>query len=159
MIPFESFAGAEAPLHSLFVPGQIFHIVGAILAVFGYVGLYLRQREVTGWLGFIGYFVATIGAMFFLADVMIGIVVFLLLAKFAPELTEASGPMFTGRVLGFYVIFAAANMIGIVLLGLATMKGGIFPKFAALLFILGGVLFNLPPIPSLHFVLVAGGVI
>jgi hypothetical protein len=33
------------------------------------------------------------------------------------------------------------------------------PKSAAILFLIGGVLFNLPPIPALHLVLVAGGVI
>ena len=90
---------------------------------------------------------------------MIGIVVFPVLAEFAPDLTDASGPMFTGRVLGYYIMFAATNMIGIVLLGLATIRGGLFPKVAAILFILGGILFNLPPIPALHLLLVAGGVI
>ena len=158
-LPFESFAGPEVPLHPLFVPGQVFHILGAILAVFGYLGIYLKQKETTGTLGTVGFVVASIGMMFFLADAMIGIVVFPVLAEYASELTDATGPMFTGRVLGFYIMFAATNMIGIILLALATIRANVLPKLPALLFLLGGIMFNLPPLPSLHLVLVFGGVL
>ena len=159
VIPFETFAGAEVPLDPLFVPGQLFHIVGALLAVFGYIGLYLRQREATGWFGLIAFVVAVIGALFFFADGMIALITFPVLATHAPALTEASGPMFTGRVLGFYILFSATNMIGIVLLGIATLRARIMPRNPTLLFIVGGVLFNLPPNPALHPILIAGGVL
>lgn len=159
VIPFETFAGAEVPLDPLFAPGQLFHIVGALLAVFGYIGLYLRQREATGWFGLIAFVVAVIGALFFFADGIIALLTFPVLAIHAPALTEASGPMFTGRVLGFYILFAATNMIGIVLLGIATLRAGMVPRIPTILFIVGGVLFNLPPNPALHWVLIAGGVL
>lgn len=158
-LPFESFAGPEVPLHPLFVPGQLFHILGAILAVFGYFGLYMKQKGSAGMLGGIGFVIASIGMMFFLADAMIGIIIFPAVAEHAPELTSATGPLFTGRVLGFYIMFAATNMVGIILLGLATLRANVFPKLASLLFLAGGIMFNLPPIPTLHLVLVAGGVI
>ena len=159
VIPFETFAGSDVPLHPLFAPGQLLHIVGALLAIFGYMGLYLRQREAVGWLGLIGFVVAVIGAMFFFADGMIALIVFPVLANHAPALTEASGPMFTGSVLGFYIMFAATNMIGILWLGIVTLRAGIFPRFPVILFIVGGILFNLPPSPTLHLLLVAGGVL
>ena len=159
VIPFETFAGVDVPLHPLFAPGQLFHIVGAVLAVFGYVGLYLRQREASGWLGLIGFVVAVIGALFFFADGMIALVTFPVLARHAPALTEASGPMFTGKVLGFYITFAATNMIGIILLGVATLRAGMIPRIPTVLFIVGGILFNLPPNPALHLLLVAGALL
>jgi len=159
VIPFETFAGVEVPLDPLFAPGQLFHIVGALLAVFGYIGLYLRQREATGWFGLIAFVVAVIGALFFFADGMIALITFPVLATHAPALTEASGPMFTGRVLGFYILFAATNMIGIVLLGIVTLRARIMPHIPTILFIVGGVLFNLPPNPALHPILIAGGVL
>lgn len=158
-LPFESFAGPEVPLHPLFVPGQVFHILGAILAVFGYFGLYLKQKDSAGLLGGLGFVVASMGMMFFLADAMIGIIVFPVLAEHASELTDATGPMFTGRVLGFYIMFAATNMVGIILLGLATLRANVLPRMAAILFLIGGILFNLPPMPALHIVLVSGGVL
>ena len=159
VIPFETFAGTEIPLDPLFVPGQLFHIMGALLAVFGYIGLYLRQREATGWFGLIACVVAVIGALFFFADGMIALITFPVLATHAPALTEASGPMFTGRVLGFYIMFSVTNMIGIVLLGIATLRARIMPRNPTILFIVGGVLFNLPPNPALHPILIAGGVL
>lgn len=159
VIPFESFAGPETALHRLFVPGQVFHILAAMLAVFGYFGLYLKQREAAGFIGAVGFVVAVIGMMFFLADGLIAIVVFPPLAKHVPEITDAAGPLFTGWALGFYIMFAATNMIGIVLLAAASLRANIMPKTAALLFLAGGILFNLPPSPGLHLVLIAGGVI
>jgi hypothetical protein len=158
-LPFESFAGPEVPLHPLFVPGQIFHILGAILAVFGYVGLYMKQKDSTGILGGLGFVVASVGMMFFLADAMIGIIMFPTIAEHAPELTSATGPLFTGRVLGFYIMFAATNMVGIVLLGIATLRANLMPRVGTILFLVGGILFNLPPMPALHIVLVVGGVL
>jgi hypothetical protein len=158
-LPFESFAGPEVPLHSLFVPGQVFHLLGAILAVFGYFGLYLKQKDQAGTLGTIGFWTASIGMMFFLADAMIGLVIFPTIAEHAPELTDPTGPLFTGRVLGFYIMFAVTNMVGIILFGIATLRAKVFPKIAALLFLLGGIMFNLPPMPALHYILVAGGIL
>ena len=158
-LPFESFAGPEVPRHPLFVPGQIFHILGAILAVFGYFGVYLRQSRSVGLMGGIGFVVESVGMMFFLADAMIGIIIFPTIAEYASELTDATGPLFTGKVLGFYIMFAVTNMIGIVLLGIATFRVNVLPRTAAILFLVGGVLFNLPPMPALHIVPVAGGVI
>ncbi len=158
-LPFESFAGPEVPLNPLFVPGQVFHILGAILAVFGYFGLYLKQKNLAGTLGAVGFVIATVGMMFFLADAMIGIIIFPTVAEHAPELTDASGPLFTGQVLGFYILFAVTNMIGILLLGFATWRANVLPRIATMLFLAGGVLFNLPPMPALHLILVAGGVI
>lgn len=159
VIPFETFAGPETPLHRLFVPGQIFHILGALLAVFGYFGLYLKQRETAGFLGALGFVVAVIGMMFFLGDGLIAIVVFPPLAKHAPEITNAVGPLFTGWALGFYIMFAATNMIGIALLAIASLRANIMPKTAVFLFLAGGIMFNLPPSPGLHLVLISGGVL
>lgn len=50
-LPFESFTGAEVSLHPLFTPGQIFHVLGALAGLFGYIGLYLSQKDEVGILG------------------------------------------------------------------------------------------------------------
>ena len=129
------------------------------MAVFGYFGLYLKQKESAGSLETVGFVIAVVGMMFFLADAMIGIVIFPAMAEYAPEMTAATGPLFTGRALGFYIMFAATNMIGIIIWAIATLRANIMPKLAAVLFLIGGILFNLPPMPGLHLVLVTGGVI
>jgi hypothetical protein len=106
----------------------------------------------------VGFVLAFIGAAFFLSDGMIGLIVFPAVAANAPALVEVTGAMFTGRVLAAYIVFAATNMMGIALFGIAILRAGVFPRVAAILLIVGGILFNLPvggPIP--HLVLIIGG--
>jgi hypothetical protein len=70
----------------LFTPGQLFHVLGALLTLFGYVGLYLWQRKEVRTLGFVGFVLAFIGAAFFLSDGMIGLVTVPAVAASAPAL-------------------------------------------------------------------------
>jgi len=157
--PFETFAGAEVASHVLFVPGQVLHVAGALLTIFGYIGLFQLIRPEAGRFSLSAFVLAVLGAAFFFGDGIIALVVFPMLAQHAPELIEATGPLFTGRVLGFFVLFAATNMIGTVLFGAAAMLSRLVPWAACLLLIAGGVLANLPPLPGMHLVLVTGGVL
>lgn len=50
-------------------------------------------------------------------------------------------------------------MIGIILFGVASILARVHSRIALAGFILGGILFNLPPGPVPHLVLVVGGVI
>jgi hypothetical protein len=146
------------PLEPIFVPAQIFHIVGSVLSLFGFTALYLRIRALAGRLGFVAYLVAILGSIAVFGDGILGLVVFPELAQHAPDLTSPTGPMFTGRVLGFYIGFFATNMVGMILFGVALIRSSYQPRAAAGLLILGGILSNLPPSPTLHLILVAGGV-
>lgn len=157
--PIKTFVGAEVSLDPLFTPSQFVHVLGALLTMFGYIGLYLSQRREIGWLGFIGFILAFVGAVFFLSDGIIALVVFPAVARASPALLEATGALFTGRALAAYIVFAATNTIGIVVFGVATWRAAIYPRVAALLFIVGGIMFNLPPGAIPHLVLVLGGVI
>jgi len=56
-------------------------------------------------------------------------------------------------------MITATNMIGIINLAVATLRAKIMPKMAAVLLLFGGIEFNLPPMPALHIVLVAGGIL
>jgi hypothetical protein len=156
-VPFDTFAGAEVVGHPWFVPGQVLHAASAMLTVFGYTGLFLAIKP--GRLVTSGYVIAVLGTLFYLADAAIALIVFPLIAANAPNLLEATGPLFAGPVLGYFILFAATNMIGIVLLGAAAWRSHALPIPAAALFIAGGILFNLPPMPMLHLVLVGGGVL
>jgi hypothetical protein len=54
---------------------------------------------------------------------------------------------------------AATAMIGYIVFATAILRAGILPRAAALLFLLGGVLFNLPPGPVPMIVLTIGGIV
>ena len=158
-LPFDSFAGAEVSNHPLFIPGQALHALGAVLTALGVISIYLVVAGTSGWLALIGLILAFVGALAFLSDAMIALITFPVMAEYSPDLIETSGPMFTGTVMGFFIAFSVIQMLGYSLLGLAAFRSGLLPKTACTLFILGGIISNLPPIPGLHIVLVLGGIL
>src|SRR6266542_1706947 len=90
--PLGSFFGADVVRHSFWTPSPVLHVVGALLTIFGVMGLYSAQRALTGVLGLVGFGLATAGAALFLADGLIALAVFPALAAAAPELLSATGP-------------------------------------------------------------------
>ncbi len=81
------------------------------------------------------------------------------LADAAPDLLAVTGAMNSGPVLVAFIIMAATAMIGYIVFGAAILRAGILPRAAALLFLLGGILFNLPPGPFPMIVLTIGGIV
>jgi hypothetical protein len=154
-----SFAGAAVTRNPLWLPGQMLHILAALFTIFGIFGLYAIQREQMGVLGLVGFVLATIGTMLFFADGLIALAVFPALADASPDLLAVTGAMNSGPVLVTFIIMAATAMIGYIVFATAILRAGILPRAAALLFLLGGVLFNLPPGPVPMIVLTIGGIV
>jgi hypothetical protein len=154
-----SFAGATVTRDPLWLPGQTLHILAALLTIFGILGLYAVQREQTGVLGLVGFVLAIVGTVLFFADGLIALAIFPALADAAPDVLAITGAMNSGSVLIAFIIMAATAMIGYVVFAVATLRAGILPRAAALLFLLGAILFNLPPGPVPMIVLAIGGVI
>ena len=141
------------------LPGQALHILAALLTLFGIFGLHAIQREQMGVLGLVGFVLTTIGTTLFFADGLIALTIFPALAVAAPNLLSVTGAMNSGAVLVAFIIIAATAMIGYVVFAVAILRAGILPRAAALLFLLGGVLFNLPPGPVAMIVLTIGWII
>ena len=93
-----------------------------------------------------------------LADALIGLVIFPSMATAAPATIEPDGAFFVGNILGLYVAIFAINMIGQFSFGFALWKYTSLPRVALGLFLASAILANLPPLPVLHYVLIAGGV-
>jgi len=157
--PLGTFFGVDVVQHPFWTPSQILHVVGALLTIFGVMGLYSAERALTGALGLVGFGLATAGAALFLTDGLIALVVFPALAAATPELFSRTGPLNDGPVLLLFVVIAATNLIGQVVLGFATLRSRLFPGPAALLIMIGGAVANLPVGPVLLVVLSAGGIV
>lgn len=117
---------------------RIAFLVPVALLILGLVGLYLCQAEQTGTLGLIAFLVAFSGTM-----MVFGLqwsVPFFgsWLAEVAPELldTEPGGLLAAGFVLSF-LLFG----LGWFLFGLASLRAGVLPRGAAILLVVGAVLF------------------
>lgn len=65
---------------------------------------------------------------------------------------------FVGNILSLYVAIFAINMIGQFSFGFALWKYTFLPRVALGVFLASAILANLPPLPVLHYVLIAGGV-
>ena len=158
VVPFETFAGAATALNSLEQFAQVFNVLGAALVIYGFLGLYAAHHRQMRTFGLVGFALALLGGMGVLADALIGLVIFPSMATAAPATIEPDGAFFVGNILGLYVAIFATNMIGQTSFGFALWKYTSLPRVALGLFLASAILANLPPLPVLHYVLIAGGV-
>lgn len=156
VIPIGTFVGAAASLNPLWAPSQFLHTLAALFALFGLVGLYIRQGDRNGSLGLIGFLVALFGTGFYLADAVIALVVFPIAATSAPALIAADGAL---SMSPSYIVFAIIYMVGYILFGIALLRESTLPRAATLSLIGGAILANLPPGLVPMFVLIVGGVL
>lgn len=98
------------------------------------IALYLRQREASGVFGFIAYAIQSFGQA-----LVIG---FLFTQAFVlPELDAAQRAVVLAGPTGLAAIVALAIVtLGAVLFGFATLRAGVFPKWAALLLMAGFII-------------------
>jgi hypothetical protein len=156
IIQIGTFAGATASLNPLWVPSQLLHTLAATLALLGLVGLYTWLGQKNGQLGLTGFVLALFGTGFYLADAILALVVFPLVATSAPSLIAADGAL---NMSPAYTVFAVTFMVGYILFGIALLRIGALPRGASPLLTVGAILTNLPPglVPML--ILIVGGVL
>lgn len=114
----------------------------------GIAGLYSRQADHAGWLGFAGFVLLTV--TWFLQSAFIFAEGFILpvLAEAAPQyvesfLTLANGTkptMDIGAASALYGIAGLFYMLGGLLFGIATVRAGVLPRWAAVLLAVAAVL-------------------
>jgi hypothetical protein len=122
----------------------------ALLLVMGLPGLYIRQATRAGALGFVGFVLLSLGLLLGgVAFAIVQVTIYPYLAQSAPKLLPSNG---TGPDSGFFLWILGPVLllaIGSILLGIATMRAHIFPRWTGILLIVAGVLFLLSfaPIP------------
>jgi hypothetical protein len=133
-------AYVEAAATSAWLIVQIVYIFAIALIAMGLVGLYVRMARETGTLGLIAFLAAFIGTMMGAGSTWGEAFFGSWLAKTAPELlgTDPSGGLITGILLT-YLFFTLGNL----LFGLAALQSKVLPRGAAVLLMIGAVLFAL----------------
>lgn len=114
-------------------------LVGAILLMLGWPGMYARQAEAAGWMGLVGHILLEVG------NVLI--------------IVAAAQPLFTPTIRGLgesavAFFLGVALLVGLILTATATLRAGVYPRWSGILLLAAGVGFlfsffvaeDLPPI-------------
>jgi hypothetical protein len=139
---------SEAAATGTWIVVQGAYIVAAVLIGLGLVGLYLYQAQQAGTLGLIAFLVTFIGSMMAAGSSWSETFFGSWLANAAPELLDAdpTGALIAGILLS-YVLFA----LGWLLFGLASLRAEVLPRGAAILLMIGALLFAVVSVLDLPF--------
>jgi hypothetical protein len=126
---------------------QSLKLTMCLLGLLGLAGLYARQVKETGWLGLAGYLLFSLFYALTLPFVFVQAFILPLLATEAPTFVESwlgifngdPGEMNLGALPALYALTSAGYVLGGLLFGIATLRAGILPRWAAGLLAVGAV--------------------
>jgi hypothetical protein len=139
---------SEAATASSFTIVQAAFIIAVALTGLGLVGFYAHQAQETGSLGLVAFVVSFLG-LILAAGVVWGEAFFgAWLAGAAPQLLQSnpSGAFAAGIFISYFLY-----TFGWVLFGLASFRGGVFPRGAAVVLIVGALMFVIISLLELPF--------
>ncbi len=127
---------------------QLCTFLGSLLVLISFPAVLLRQRQEVGWLGLIGYILLALsGLIYGMGSGITNAFALPWLARSAPNLlTNGQGPT---ALFVLFMISGIGYVLGAIVLGWATMRAGVFSRWAGLLLIVGGVLGIASFIPSI----------
>ncbi len=117
---------------------QVIYLIAMLAVLLGLIGLYTRQVEQSGNFGVISFLVAFIGTVLFAGAQWSTAFIGPMLAAEAPDIMDAEP---TGSILVGYLLSIILFSLGWLLFGWASLRSSVFPRGAALLVAVGGVLF------------------
>ncbi len=126
----------------------VVHILAMATSIFGLLGLtgiYARQAEKSGWLGFAGYLLLTLWLALVLGFTFVEVFILPTLATVAPAFVEAWLGMFNGTASEInlaslstvWTITGPLYILGGILFGIATFRTGFLPRWAGVLLAVG----------------------
>ena len=117
---------------------DLLYLLSTALLLLGLVGLYTSQSQATGLLGLVGFLTAFLGTV-----LLVGALWFMV---FGTPYLAAQDPELAESVLGQtgYLLMLLFGAVGWILFGVATLRARVYPGWAAILLIVGGVIAFLP---------------
>ncbi|WP_376792494.1 hypothetical protein [Thermoflexus sp.] len=151
----------DALAHPLWGPTHFAIGVGFLISLLGLIGVHARQAEKAGVLGLIGFVVSFVSSAALSGPLLLieGIVLpGLAQSEIAEAALTPTGPVFGGLLEPILLGTLYAFGIGYVLFGIATIRAGVLPRWAAASLIAGTPLaIFTPPLPAIF--LAIGGVL
>ena len=116
------------------VLGGTLVLTAHVVLVFALIGLYAAQAEHSGLLGSLGMVLSVVGT-----TLVSGVVLVEIAGASGAEVEDVLGAGLPGALV---LLGGLAFLIGLILFGVATMRAGVFPRWAGLLLIVGDVVFG-----------------
>ncbi len=116
------------------VLGGTLVLTAHVVLVFALVALYAGQAEQSGLLGSLGMVLSVVGT-----TLVSGVVLIEIAGASGAEVDAVLGSALPGALA---LLGGLAFLIGLILFGVATMRAGVFPRWAGLLLIVGDVVFG-----------------
>jgi len=123
----EGFSGAR------WLPAHLMPNVGAIIALFGLIGIFARQLRAAGWLGVVAFVASIIGTASFVSGLMIEAFIIPYMGLTFPELVLDDAP--PPGIGDAFLVIRMLFMLGFVLLGLSVMRARVLPRGIGVLLI------------------------
>jgi hypothetical protein len=134
-VPFEQLGETEAYLTGSYLLSSGLRLLSTILLLWALIGIYGRQSRAAGILGLWAFVVTFLGTALLAGNTWAEVFVWPTLAQVAPNVlseqaTEAPMYLLTGISLSFPLF-----SIGMILFGVATIRAGVYSRWAAVLLI------------------------
>ena len=127
----------SAPTNALWGPIWITGFIATLLVLFGLPGLYLGQASRAGVAGFIGIVLTTLGLL--LSMIAAPIFFITTLPYLATHAPGAFNNAFDAGIEPFGLGGTVLLLLGLLLLGIATIRAAVFPRLAGILMLVGGI--------------------
>ena len=145
------FHPANVPSSVLTTRWEVVHVLACAMCFFGLLGLaglYARQAARVGWVGFLGYLLLSLWLVLIMGFSFVEAFILPQVATESPALVRAWMGMFNGPAGTFdlgalptlWTLTGPIYILGGLLFGVATFRGGILPRFAGALLALSTVL-------------------
>jgi len=139
IVPYERLGQTEAYFTSAYSVSSGLRLLSIVLLLWGLIGIYGPQSRAAGSFGLWTFVVVFLGTALAVGNVWAEVFVYPTLAQVAPDMlsgagfgTQPSVYLSAGLTLSYPLFF-----LGLVLFGAATFWAGVYPRWIALLFIIG----------------------
>lgn len=121
-----------------------------LLSVFGFAGVYAKQAEKAGTMGFVGAAISIAGMAVFSGVILLfegAVVPAIASSQAGAELLAPSGPLLGGLAGQLFAAIGALTALGFIITGLATFRARVFPRWAGILLLGITLPMFMPPVP------------
>lgn len=133
--------GPSAFVNPLWIPVHLVILVSLVLFLWGAIGYHRRQENEAGILGHIGSALTVLGTVLTVVPITIdGFVLPGLVAANAANLVADDSALFSGALTSLFLAAGIVFSLGVIALGIATLRAGVLPKWPAILLMIGGTL-------------------